>query len=122
MKPKYTENKRSGVRKRAHVWIAEDALGHELPPGAQVHHVDLDSQNNARSNLVICKDRAYHELLHLRTRALDAVGNSEYRRCYICKQFDAPENLMFRKSSRVEHKECARIYRADRRLIGSERV
>ena len=59
----------------AHLVIAERALGHAFPPGAQVHHVDEDTRNNARTNLVICQDQAYHLLLHVRTRIVRAGGN-----------------------------------------------
>jgi hypothetical protein len=58
-----------------HVVIAESALGKYLPPNAQVHHVDDNEHNNANSNLVICQDQAYHQLLHVRARILKAGGN-----------------------------------------------
>ena len=57
------------AKKRLHVLRAEKALGHPLPKGAVVHHVDGDVGNpNAR--LVICQDQAYHLLLHRRAREL----------------------------------------------------
>lgn len=58
-----------------HVVIAERALGKRLPPGADVHHVDGNRRNNANANLVICQDRLYHMLLHVRARVLSAGGN-----------------------------------------------
>lgn len=65
----------SGETVYEHVLIAEKALGRYMPDGAEVHHVDGDSSNNANSNLVICQDKAYHKLLHVRTRVLLAGGN-----------------------------------------------
>ena len=62
-------------RKRAHVAIAERVLGHPLPPGAIVHHVDGNRHNNATSNLAILPSRAYHVSLHARLRVLSAGGN-----------------------------------------------
>lgn len=59
----------------AHVRIAERALGRRLPAGAMVHHVDENKQNNAKSNLVICQDAAYHRLLHYRMKVRRAGGN-----------------------------------------------
>lgn len=61
--------------KEISVRIAEAALGHPLPTGAEVHHVDGNRKNNARSNLVICQDREYHLLLHKRQRLLRCGGN-----------------------------------------------
>lgn len=58
-----------------HAVIAERVLGKRLPAGAQVHHVDEDKTNNAHTNLVICQDRAYHALLHVRARVVRAGGD-----------------------------------------------
>lgn len=58
-----------------HVLIAERALGHILPKGAVVHHVDHNERNNTPRNLVICQDTAYHMLLHTRERVVKAGGN-----------------------------------------------
>jgi len=66
--------------------IAETALGHVMPPRAQVHHVDEDKQNNRHDNLVICEDHAYHALLHVRTRVVKAGGDPDTQRiCSVCK-------------------------------------
>ena len=56
-----------------HVLMAEKALGHSLPKGALVHHVDRDkANNNTKSpwNLVVCPNQSYHLLLHVRARSL----------------------------------------------------
>lgn len=98
-----------------HVVIAESALGHHLPDGAEVHHVDGNHLNNAPSNLVICQDRAYHKLLHFRTRIVRRGGDPNSQRlCGACDRvlpFDA-----FRKEKRgvngfaTRCKECMRAY------------
>ena len=73
--------------KRLHVTIAEGALGHSLPVGAEVHHVDENKSNNRNSNLVICQDHAYHSLLHVRARVLRAGGDPNTQRiCADCKR------------------------------------
>lgn len=76
-----------------HVLIAEAALGKRLPIGSEVHHVDENTLNNASSNLVICQDKAYHKLLHVRARVVRAGGDPNTERvcstCRIVKPFAA---------------------------------
>jgi hypothetical protein len=83
----YTVVSVSGVDTYRHRIIAEAALGRPLPKGAEVHHVDEDKRNDAPGNLVICQDREYHNLLHVRARVLRAGGDPNTQRiCYTCKQ------------------------------------
>lgn len=78
--------KASGGWVYEHVLIAEAALGRPLPPSVEVHHVDEDTQNNANSNLVICQDKAYHKLLHTRTRTVQAGGDPDTQKvCSTCR-------------------------------------
>jgi len=68
-----------------HRVLAERALGKPLPRGAVVHHVD--GTKSAQSQLVICQDTAYHELLHVRGRVKAAGGNPNTDRiCSFCQQ------------------------------------
>lgn len=70
----------------AHLLVAERALGRPVPLTAEVHHVDDDKTNNAPSNLVICEDRKYHQLLHVRTRVVKRGGNpNTHRLCTDCR-------------------------------------
>lgn len=78
-----------------HVAIATTALGKPLPSGAEVHHVDGNSLNNTRSNLVICQDRAYHMLLHARTRIVRDGGDPDTQRiCSGCSRLTLIEELV----------------------------
>lgn len=88
-----------------HVSMAEKALGHPLPVGAEVHHANGKRADNRNENLVICPGRAYHSLLHQRMRALAACGNANWRKCYICKTYDDPVNLYIHDSA-VCHRRC----------------
>ncbi len=76
-----------------HILVAEKALGHTLPTGAVVHHVDGNKQNNAASNLVICQDNAYHLFLHRRTRVVRNGGNPNTQKvcgsCGFARDFSA---------------------------------
>lgn len=112
-------NDGNGQGKPVHQVVAEKALGKPLPPDAQVHHVDFDGHNNRPENLVICPSDAYHKLLHLRTKALEACGHADWIRCVRCGKYDEPRNLSLytpkdQLSPRGEHRECHRIYEANR--------
>lgn len=94
-------------RKLAHVIVAETALGHPLPEGAQVHHINGDRSDNRNENLVICPDQAYHSLLHRRQAAYDACGNPNYRKCWICGEHGNPE-VMGENNGAFHHHQCRR--------------
>jgi hypothetical protein len=70
-----------------HVAIAERALGHALPAGVEVHHVNEDKLDNRPRNLVICQDKAYHKLLHVRARIVRAGGDPNIAKiCSTCER------------------------------------
>lgn len=60
-----------------HVLIAEKALGRYLEPEHPVHHFNEIKADNANTNLVICEDDAYHQLLHFRQRIVAAGGDPD---------------------------------------------
>lgn len=96
------------IKKRTsylHSQIAERALGHPLPPGAELHHIDGNPANNEPGNLVICPNHEYHMLLHQRTRALEACGNAGWRKCKICCTYDDPA-LMRPTYKQFYHRAC----------------
>ena len=112
---------REGQPVRAHVLIAERVLGHRLPPKAQVHHVNEDRADNRNCNLVICEDSAYHHLLHQRTRALEACGHADWRKCGYCHEYDAPSSLVIRwdyaraRQQTPYHRSCRARYEYTRK-------
>lgn len=88
--------------KLLHVALAEKALGHPLPPGAQVHHVDEVRSHNWNSNLVICESRAYHSLLHARMRIVAVGGDPHVHKiCSLCRK----EGRLFLKALSEFHKD-----------------
>jgi len=89
----YAGKQRNGVRVFDHVVIAETVLGKPLPAGAVIHHVNEIRAENKNTNLVICQDRAYHNLLHARMRALKSCGNANWKPCRCCKKHDDIKNL-----------------------------
>lgn len=105
------ENKK---KTKQHIQVAEIILGRPLPSGAVVHHVNEIRSDNSPCNLVICPDRAYHNLIHQRMRALDVCGNADWRKCQFCKRYDAVDRLKFVNNSKsgFYHASCRN---ADRR-------
>lgn len=111
---KYTEFCINNKTIRGHRLVAEKALGKPLPEKAVIHHVDGNGLNNTNSNLVICQDHAYHMLLHIRQKALEASGHADWRKCKYCKNHDAIDNLTICPSKKngdtVYHKSCRASY------------
>lgn len=109
-----------------HILVCEKALGKPLPHGAVPHHHDGNQGNNAPSNLVVCQDLAYHNLLHQRQRALEACGNVHWRKCPFCKKYDAIENLQtyrgshYHRSCGNEHKRKHYISKGERDIAGEK--
>lgn len=104
-----------------HVVVVEEALGHPLPEGAQVHHVNEDRADNRPVNLVACQDNSYHKLLHQRQRALEACGYAGWLKCVQCKIYDDPANMYVLPAKlgghqrRAFHRECDRKAQRERR-------
>jgi len=84
--------------------VAEKALGKSIPTDAVVHHADEVRTNDKNNNLVLCEDESFHNLLHVRKRAYDACGHAYWRKCWICKTWDDPENLHIGRN--VYHRKC----------------
>lgn len=105
-----------GQQVREHVVVAEVALGRPLPTGALVHHADGDRGNNAPSNLVICPDDAYHMLLHKRTRALAACGHADWLKCWVCKRYSPPAEIVVNGNNN-HHRCCINSWQNARRAL-----
>lgn len=111
----YVMHGSNGKKKFEHVLVVEKALGHELPAGAEIHHINENRQDNRATNLVVCQNKAYHKLLHVRATALETCGNANFRKCPFCKQYDDPKKMMHNKSSRYfYHATCKNKYRKER--------
>lgn len=100
----YRKAESFGRKVGAHVAVAERAIGKPLPKGAIVHHIDGDKHNNAPSNLVICQDRAYHNLIHRRERALFMAGDANALCCQVCGTYENQDDLR-------EYKAGAQMFR-----------
>jgi len=81
----------TGIKKyeREHRLLAERALGHPLPPQSVVHHFNESKTDNSPGNLVLCQDRAYHNLLHARLDRLKDTGSLDLKRCSTCQEVKA---------------------------------
>lgn len=109
--------------KREHHIIVERALGRPLRKPEEIHHFNGGRADNTNSNLIVCPNRAYHVLLHLRQRALDACGNPNSRQCAYCRRWDDPSNLAINSGtdSHIFHRECRRTYERERYAIRVQR-
>lgn len=101
-----------------HILVVERALGHALPPGACVHHVNHIRKDNRPENLVVCQDAAYHSLLHRRERAYLACGDANAIPCDTCHVYAKPQELILSRrvsrggSPRGRHHACHRAVMA----------
>lgn len=125
-RPYYPITVVNNERVRIHRVRAEAALGRPLPKGAEVHHVD--GTKNVTSQLVICQDRAYHRLLHTRSKIIRHGGDPNCDSwCSACKK-PKPRTEFYRRKATSGHKkagtlttvcrECTRIRNASYGLNG----
>lgn len=99
-----------------HKLIVEKAIGRKLKDKEEIHHVNMIRSDNRPSNLVVCPDHYYHELLHVRTEALEQCGNADYRRCFFCKTFDDTKLMYAEKRNGTHyHRECRNQYKKNMR-------
>jgi hypothetical protein len=81
-----------------HELVAEQVLGHPLPPDACIHHVNGIKTDNANANLVICQDDSYHFELHRKMAVRRAGGNPwTDRLCCLCRR-PKPATVFYRQS------------------------
>lgn len=92
---------------KEHIFIAEKVNGKPLPRLAVIHHFNGDNSDNRNRNLVICENEKYHNLLHMRTKALHASGNARFLKCKYCNEYDDPANLHITPDTYTRyHKKC----------------
>jgi len=91
---------------REHLLIAEKAIDKYIPSPACIHHVNEIKDDNRQTNLVVCQDRNYHNLLHRRKRALLESGNANNRKCTLCHKYDKLKNLLKSDRCSFVHFEC----------------
>lgn len=88
---------------------ASEALGKPLPKRAVIHHART-------GEIVLCQNQAYNMMLCHREWALKACGNANYRKCWLCKQYDDPKNMVpsqnnYGVNKTFYHRACFNEYR-----------
>ncbi len=107
-----TDRKQAPIKE--HILIAEIMFGGPLPKGHDVHHLDHNRTNNNPLNLMVCS-HSYHMITHRWDRAKKACGNSHWRKCLHCKQWDDPQNLFISNNSdNIYHRICQASYERER--------
>jgi hypothetical protein len=96
--------------RKLHTRRAKAALGHKLPYDACIYRINKD-QTNPDAQLVICPDKAYHDLLDRRLAAFNHTGNANHRQCWFCREWDAPTELITFDHKQHIHPECVIDYR-----------
>jgi len=103
----------NGTQVLEHRKIVAEILKRPLNSKNPIHHLDKNQANNSNSNLVLCENDAYHQLLHMRKRAYDACGHANWLRCKYCKKYDSPKNIKIQLCAgreRTYHKPCRNKY------------
>jgi hypothetical protein len=93
----------NGIQMPEYRYRIEKLIGKSLPIGSEIHH-------HTPEQLVVCQDRGYHKLLHLRTKALKASGHAKWRKCRFCQIWDSPKNLHISRKN-VYHTDCRNLQR-----------
>jgi hypothetical protein len=108
-----------------HVLVVERAIGHALPAGAIVHHVNDSKTHNVPSNLVALQSRQEHIELHRKRRVLRAGGDPwTDRMCCDC-QAPKPATSFHRSNTRLGWRfdsrcaECLHAHSLSRRRAGA---
>lgn len=94
-----------------HIVEVERILGKPLPKGAVVHHADENPANFEPTNLILCPDQGYHNLLHRRMIAKKVCGIAWFLKCNYCKQYDHPNNIKVRPGKGSFHMTCFLEYK-----------
>lgn len=105
---------------REHILVAEKAIGRYLPVGAEVHHVNEVKDDNRTTNLVICENTTYHQLLHARMDAYRATGDPDAKKCWVCQQYDL--SITRRSGRKWHHSDCYARYERDRKRKKREQL
>jgi hypothetical protein len=106
-------------RIREHIYVMEQHLGHLLPKGSVVHHINGVRTDNRIENLVLCESKSSHRILHAQLEALNACGHENWLKCCYCHKYDDPKNLFVRVhkicgTGSSYHTKCNAEYRLGR--------
>jgi hypothetical protein len=98
----------NGKSTREHRIVMESILGHKLPKGSCVHHIDENRLNNDSSNLMYFPSYGEHRRFHARLEAFKTTGHYDWQKCPYCHQYDDPANMV-KESVRYVHSTCRNL-------------
>jgi len=98
-----------------HVLVMEQAIGGFLPDGAIVHHKNGNKKDNRIENLQLFENIAEHLHAHAVENTFKVCGHSDWRKCWMCKKYDDPENMYISKNGKKSfHLSCQQARRKSR--------
>lgn len=112
---------RTATSRKSRIKVAK-VLGKPLPSKSIVHHVDEDTLNDSNDNLVLCQDKKYHELLHMRMRSFRATGDPHLIRCCYCDRWLSESSFYPSRVKKGECKSCCKIRADEWRRKNQDRV
>lgn len=110
-----------------HIVVVEAAIGKRLTAPHRVHHFNEVRSDNSNSNLVVCEDGPYHQLLHARQRVKEFGGDPNTQKvCCTCRKpkYFAEFQRNAKKPWGVQDRCrecCARIYKTQTKFRRAER-
>ena len=98
-----------GYIKRARL-VMEKHLETILPKTSVFHHNNHIRTDDRPENITIFKSQSEHAKFHQDENAFLACGNKHFRKCWICKKYDDPANMV-KHGRGYQHRECYNRYR-----------
>jgi len=83
-----------------HILVVESVIGRKLKIKEQVHHLDGNPGNNAKSNLALLEGQSLHNVIHARMRVVKHGGKpSANKICCTCRIMKTKQDFCLQKGT-----------------------